>query len=35
VLPIVRSLAADRLRDPRVIGVGVLALLLLLFRRRR
>jgi uncharacterized protein len=35
VLPIVRSIAAERLRDPRVIGLGLLALLFLLLRRRR
>lgn len=35
VLPIVKSIASERLKDPRVIGFGIVALLLLLFRRRR
>jgi uncharacterized protein len=35
VVPIVKSIAAERLKDPRVIGIGIVALLLLLLRRRR
>jgi len=35
VVPIVKSIAAERLKDPRVVGVGILALLVLLLRRRR
>ncbi len=35
IVPIVRSIAAERLKDPRVIGFGIVALLLLLLRRRR
>jgi uncharacterized protein len=35
VVPIVKSIAAERLKDPRVIGIGIFALLLLLLRRRR
>jgi uncharacterized protein len=34
VLPIVRSMAGERLRDPRVIGFGIVVLVLLLLRRR-
>lgn len=34
VLPIVKSMAGERLRDPRVIGVGIVVLLLFLLRRR-
>jgi uncharacterized protein len=34
VLPIVRSMAGERLRDPRVIGFGLIVLLLFLLRRR-
>ena len=34
VLPIVKSMAGERLRDPRVIGFGIVVLLLLLLRRR-
>jgi carbon monoxide dehydrogenase subunit G len=35
VVPIVKSIAAERLKDPRVVGIGIIALLLLLLRRRR
>jgi carbon monoxide dehydrogenase subunit G len=34
VLPIVKSIAQERLRDPRVIGFGIVVLLLFLLRRR-
>jgi carbon monoxide dehydrogenase subunit G len=34
VLPIVKSMAGERLRDPRVIGFGIVVLVLLLLRRR-
>jgi carbon monoxide dehydrogenase subunit G len=35
VVPIAKSIAADRLSDPRVIGLGLVVLLLFLLRRRR
>lgn len=35
VLPIAKSIAAERLRDPRVMGFGIALLFLLLLRRRR
>jgi uncharacterized protein len=35
VVPIAKSIAADRLSDPRVIGFGLVVLLLFLLRRRR
>lgn len=35
VVPIAKSIAAERLSDPRVIGFGLVLLVLLLLRRRR
>ena len=35
VVPIAKSIAADRLSDPRVIGFGLVVLVLFLLRRRR